>query len=310
MRRLIWVFAFLGMICHGPISAAEDPPFYVVTLGTGIPLPNPARGTASTLIVAGDRTVLIDTGRRVLENLVAAGFQSATFVVFTHFHSDHISDFGEYMVNRGVDGVDVAQRILGPAGTQSLVDDFLKVYSRDTQYRVDHHHEHWPTNAMKADVKECTPGVILDENGLKITMFDVDHEPIVPAVGYRIGFAGKSIVVSGDTKAIPKMTEMAKGADILVHEAMNAAMLENPRRMLQQTDPRRAAMLDDMMSHHSNTLEIAAIARDAQVKKLVLTHLVPSIAPNDAAERAFVQGMAEVYSGEIIVARDGLKITP
>ncbi len=310
MKQVTVAFLLIASCCGSLAATAEDPPFYVVTLGTGIPLANPARGTAATLVVAGDRTVLVDTGRRSMENLVAAGYQSATIVLFTHFHSDHIAGFGEYMTNRGIDGTDYPQRILGPAGTQSLVDDFLKVYGRDTEYRIAHHHEHWPVNAMKADVKECATGVILDEDGLKITMFDVDHEPIVPAVGYRIDFAGKSVVISGDTKAIPKMVEMSKGADILVHEAVNMAMLENPRRMLQQSDPRRAAMLEDMISHHSSTLDIAAIARNAGVKKLVLTHLVPSIAPTDAAERVFAQGMSEIYTGPIVVARDGMKIVP
>src|SRR5262245_62016765 len=114
MKRAITVLLLAALYC-GPFAAsAEDPPFYVVTLGTGIPLPNPARGTASTLVVAGDRSIMIDTGRRCMENLVAAGLQSVTFITFTHFHSDHIAGFGEYMMNRGVDGVDVPQRILGP----------------------------------------------------------------------------------------------------------------------------------------------------------------------------------------------------
>ncbi len=307
---MLCVLAAIAFTTYAPRAIAEDAPFYVVTLGTGIPLPNPDRGTAATLIVAGDRTVLVDTGRRSMENLVAAGYQAASIVVFTHFHSDHVAGFGELMTNRGIAGLDMPQRILGPSGTKSLVEDFLKVYSRDTQYRIDHHHEHWPVNAMKAEVGEFEPGVILDEDGLRIIMFNVDHEPIEPAVGYRIEFGGKSVVISGDTKAIPAMVEAARGADILVHEAMYVAQLEQAQRLLQQGDPRRAAMLADMMSHHASTLDVAAIARDAGVKHLVLTHLVPSIPPTDAAERLFTTGMNAVYSGPITVARDGTKIVP
>lgn len=310
MRIAMILSAILSLCLMFGDAEAQEPKFEVVLLGTGIPLPNPARGTASTLVVAGERTVLIDTGRRVLENLVAAGHQTATYVAFTHFHSDHISDFGEYMVNRGIAGMESPQRVLGPMGTRSLVDDFLKVYSRDTQYRIAHHHEHWPVNAMKAEVEEFEPGVILDEDGLKITMFKVDHEPIEPAVGYRIDYNGKSVVISGDTKAIPAMVEAARGADVLIHEVMNEQMLNVAKQGLKTSDPRRAAMLEDMMSHHASTLDVAAIARDAGVKQLVLTHLVPSIAPTDAAERAFVQGMSAVYSGPIVMGRDGMKITP
>lgn len=307
------VFRFSLCLVLGFIStltSAEDNRFYVVLLGTGIPLPNIERGTAATLVVAGKRTVLVDTGRQCMENLVAAGFQDASIVLFTHFHSDHFAGFGEYLVNRGVAGMSTPQRVLGPAGTKGLVDDFLKLYARDTEYRSAHHGKNWPADAMKADVKECTPGVILDEDGLKITMFDVDHAPIVPAMGYRIDYAGKSIVISGDTKPTPKMTEMAKDCDVLVHEAMNVRMLTAVRNGLRTADPRRGQMLEDLMNYHSGTLEVAAIARDAKVKKLVLTHLVPSIAPNDGAERGFVQGMGEIYSGPIIVGRDRMTVTP
>ena len=191
-----------------------------------------------------------------------------------------------------------------------MLDDYLMVYSRDTAYRIAHHHENWPVDAMKAKVKECRAGVILDEGGLKITMFDVDHAPIVPAVGYRIDYRGKSIVVSGDTKPTPKMTEMAKDCDVLVHEAMNLKLLTPVRNAMRTGNPRQGQMLEDLMNYHSGTLEVAAIARDAKVKKLVLTHLVPSIAPNEGAERAFVQGMSEIYAGPIVMGRDGMKIVP
>jgi len=310
MKRVIAIILNGTAILFGGTTFAEDTSLYVITLGTGIPLPNPARGTAATLVVAGDRSVLVDTGRRSMENLVATGRQSVDIVVFTHFHSDHIADFGEYMMNRGVAGVDTPQRVFGPAGTQSVVDNFLQLYSVDTGYRVAHHGVHWPPNAMKADVKECAPGTILDEDGLKITMFNVDHEPIEPAVGYKIEFGGKSVVISGDTKPTPKMAEMAKGADILVHEAMNTKILTGVRNGMRTGNPRMGQMLDDLMNYHSGTLEVAAIARDAGVKKLVITHLVPSIQPTDAAEKAFTQGMAEVYAGPIVVARDGMRIDP
>lgn len=312
--RVAAVLSILVAVCctaYAPRAAAEDAPFYVVTLGTGIPLPNPERGTAATLVVAGDRTILVDTGRRCLERLVQAGFQSATIIAFTHFHSDHVAEFGELMTNRGIAGIDTPQRILGPAGTRGFVDDFLNAYKRDTEYRVAHHGEHWPQNAMRADVIEAwEPGVILDEDGLRILMFEVDHEPIEPAVGYRIEFGGKSIVISGDTKAMPAMVEAARGADVLVHEAMNVAQLTAARRGLARSNPRLGELLEDLMDYHAGTLEVAAIARDAGVKHLVLTHLVPSIPPTDAAERAFVQGMSDVYTGKITVARDGTKIVP
>ena len=118
MKRFAAFLVALAAFCGvGVRTFGAEQDFYVVLLGTGIPLANPERGTASTLVVAGKRSVLIDTGRRSMENLVAAGFQEASIVLFTHFHSDHIAGFGEYMVNRGVAGASTPQRVLGPEGT-------------------------------------------------------------------------------------------------------------------------------------------------------------------------------------------------
>lgn len=79
--------------------------------------------------------------------------------------------------------------------------------------------------------------------------------------------------------------------------------------MLKRTQPRRAAILEDMMSHHTSTLEVAEIAKAANVKKVVLTHLVPAIAPEDEQESMFVRGMSDIYSGPIVVGRDNMILT-
>jgi hypothetical protein len=40
------------------------------------------------------------------------------------------------------------------------------------------------------------------------------------------------------------------------------------------------------------------------VREVALTHVIPSIASQDAMEAAFVQGMSAIYEGRIRVARD------
>lgn len=282
----------------------------VILIGTGIPLPNPQRGTAATLVIAGDRTILVDTGRECMVGLSSVGLNDVSMVLYTHYHSDHIAGLGELLVNRGVSGADKPLPVIGPAGAKRVVDGFREAYALETSYRVAHHGDHWPPHAMDCNVQEREAGVVYDEGGLKITMFDVDHEPVVPAVGYRIDFKGQSVVVSGDTKKTAKTIEMAKDCDILVHEAIDRELLQRLGTALKATDPRRAAMLSDMLSHHTSTIETAEIARDANVKKLVLTHLVPSIPPEDGPEKNFIRGMAEIYKGPIVVGRDGMEIKP
>ncbi len=295
-------------VLAAPAAWGED--FYAILLGTGMPLPNPARGTAATLIVAGNTSLLIDTGRNVITGLSQAGYVDVDMVAFTHFHADHFAGFGELMLYRSIRGAKNPLPVYGPAGTQALVDDFLKLYEHDHKYRIAHHGEHWFPEGMQAAVTECAPGVIYDQGGMRVTMFNVDHKPIEPAVGYRIDYQGKSIVVSGDTKKVQAMVEMSRGADLLIHEAMNGPMLNGALGGMRNTNPRQAAMLEDLMEYHTTAIEVAEIAAEAGVKKVALTHLVPSIPPQDGPEKAFVRGMSDIYSGPIIVGRDGMKVVP
>lgn len=281
----------------------------VILLGTGIPLPNPERATAATLIVAGEQTVLVDTGRNSVVRLAEAGFDDVSLIVYTHYHSDHIAGLGEILVNRAIAGAQSPLPVIGPPGAKRVVAGFREAYALDDRYRAAHHGEHWREGGSQAAVTEAEPGVVWDRDGLRVTMFAVDHDPVVPAVGYRFDYGGKSIVVSGDTKKTAAMVEAARGADILVHEAVDRETVEGARALLENANPRRWAMAGDMLSHHTSTLEAAAIAGDAGVGKLVLTHLVPSIPPQEGPERSFIRGMAEIYGGPIVVGRDGMKIT-
>ncbi len=181
-------------------------------------------------------------------------------------------------------------------------------YSLDLSYRAAHHGDHWGTTGTNTIVSEPDTGVVYEADGVKVTMFEVDHDPIKPAVGYRFDYQGKVVVVSGDTIRTPKLVEMSRDADLLVHEAVDMQMLHRVQPILNVADPRRAAMLADVMEYHTSTTDVAEIARDAGVKKLVLTHLVPSIPPEETAEKNFVRGMAGIYNGPIIVGRDGMTI--
>lgn len=286
-----------------------DTGLHAVLLGTGVPIPNPERANAATLIVAGGKTFMVDTGPGSVSRLAENGYGQVDYVLYTHFHLDHYGDLGSVLFRRGGANPEHPQQILGPKGTKNVVDKVVESVAIDETYRIAHHGDKWSKQAMQATVQEFDSGVIFDEDGLKITMFKVNHEPVVPAVGYRFDYEGKSIVVSGDTKKSDKLIAAAQGCDLLIHEAMNPTAFNRALPMLKRSRPRRGAMLEDMMSHHTPTLEVAEIAKEANVKKVVLTHLVPSIAPQDAQEKTFVDGMSDIYTGPIVVGRDNMIFT-
>jgi ribonuclease Z len=281
----------------------------VVLLGTGTPVPNLDRGCAATLVIAGTKGFLIDSGRGVVNALVKAENPNIDAVLFTHYHSDHFGEIGELLVTRAIGGADKPLKIIGPSGARKTMNAILDAYSLDNGYRKAHHKEKWP--GMPVDIQESSSGNVYDDGEVKITMFTVDHSPVDPAVAYRIDYKGRSVVVSGDTKKVAKMVEMAKGCDILVHEAANRQLVQmSITRLRTQNNIRAAVMSEEMMEYHTPTTEVAEIARDADVGKLVLTHLVPSIPVADQADQMFIQGMSDVYKGPIIVGRDGMVITP
>jgi ribonuclease Z len=279
----------------------------VVLLGTGTPIPSLDRACASTMVIAGDRTIMVDSGRFSSIRMAQAGVLSPDLLLYTHFHSDHITDFGEVMINRfALFGADKPLPVIGPVGVKDMIDSLMSAYAPDKQYRIDHHG--WAVNeaGYEVDIRESKPGVVYDEGGLRITMFEVDHRPVVPAMAYRFDYKGQSVVVSGDTKKVPQMAEMSEGCDILVHEAMNEDLLATGRGAA-NTNERTKKMSTDILDYHTMTDEVAEIARDAGVKKLVLTHMVPS-PMNRAMEAMFIRGMRKIYKGPIKVGRDLMEV--
>ena len=282
-----------------------------ILLGTGVPIPNPSRATACTAILVGERVFLVDTGRNCIVPLDQAGIRDIDGVFYTHYHSDHFIGLGEILLNFAIDGVDHSIPVRGPVGAQEVVDGIVATYRLDLEYRLAHHGDKFSAAVMKPTVTEHSPGVVFDEQGLKVTMFNVCHQPIEPAVGYRFEYAGKTVVVSGDTNVCPEFAEGARGADLLISEVENAAMFNAATALARSANnSRQVAMIEEGVAYHAESLALARMAQEVGVKKLALTHLFPSIAPTDQAEAQFIRGMSDLYTGPIIVGRDGMEVAP
>ncbi|MGH2609789.1 MAG: MBL fold metallo-hydrolase [Tepidiformaceae bacterium] len=285
--------------------------FEVVFLGTGSPLPSADRCGAGHVVVAGDQQVLVDCGWGAARRLIPSGvFPGAiNTAVFTHMHSDHITDFPDLLFLRWTSGATTPLRVFGPEGTLEMVDGFLLALRRDIGFRQAHHGDKLHPDGIRVEVTEvpASPAASRFEmiDGLSFESFEVDHFPVVPAFGYRFTFDGRSVVMSGDTSYCESLLHASQGADLLVCEAMNLPML-NERiaaiRVMGRTVQARA--MEDVPSYHIATEEVAKLARQAGVRKLALTHLIPPIPSEGPAVTQFVQGMSDLYAGPIHVARD------
>jgi len=283
----------------------------VILLGTGIPIPQPGRATACTAVIAGVKLFLVDTGRNCVQPLRLAGITDVDGIYYTHYHSDHFIGLGEILLNFGIAGLDKSIPIAGPEGAQEIVNGMIATYRLDLEYRITHHGDKFSRSIMVPTVTEHLPGQIYEEGGLKITMFNVCHQPIDPAVGYRFEYQGKSVVISGDTNVCPEFAEGARGADLLVSEVSNQALWNQALAMARATNnQRQVEMIQEGIEYHAESLALARMAQEVGVKKLALTHFFPSMPPTDQAEAMFIRGMSDHYAGPIIVGRDGMEVAP
>ena len=285
--------------------------FEVVFLGTGTPLPNADRCGAGYVIVAGNTNVLVDCGWGAARRLMPAGVRPPEIdvAIFTHMHTDHITDVPDFLNQRWAGGATKPLRVFGPEGTQEMIDGFLMALRRDIGFRLAHHPGKLSPEGAKVEVTELPatkrPEAFLDLGGLRFESFEVDHFPVVPAFGYRASFDGRSAVLSGDTSFCQSLAEASQGAEMLVCDALHPAMWEHLVAVLRAGGRElQASILSDVPSYHMSTSEAARTAMEAGVGELVLSHMLPQIPNDPAREAAFMAGMAAIYGGPIRVARD------
>lgn len=265
----------------------------IVLLGTGSPLPDANRAGPSTLVRAGGRTFLVDCGRGVLLRAAAAAAPpgALTALLLTHLHSDHITDLNDVITTRWVTSFALSPlRLIGPPGTQEVVDGILASLRPDVSYRLAHHEDlSWPP---PVDIAEVTGGVVFDDGLVRIVAAPTDHRPVAPTVGYRFEAGGRAVVLAGDTVPCEGLDQLCAGADALVITVIREDLLHAigvPR-------------LIDVCDYHSTVQQGAETAKRAGVGTLVLTHCVPPIPPG--AEGEWKALAAETFAGEIVVAAD------
>ena len=321
-----------------PAALLTDGGLHLAICGSGSPMPDPTRANACTAVIAGGHIVIIDTGpgswKKFAEMRLPGG--KIDTVLLTHLHSDHIGDLGEFAVQSWINGRDKPLDIWGPAalpeptadhdshgkafgtsGVLDVVNGFVKAYDADAAYRILHHGADYliPDGADMVGHEIPTPAVdelvsVYDKDGLKISAFLVNHHPIEPAYGFRVEYKGRVAVLSGDTQKTESVERFSKGADLLIHEALNHDMvklIQGPVKEL--SSPRLSKMLNDTINYHTSPVEAAEIAKAAGVKLLVYSHIVPPL-PNAVSEKMFLRGVdAARGDADVKIGYDGMLIS-
>ena len=297
-----------------PFAALQDG-ISLALCGAGGPLPDPKRSGPCVAVQAGKLHLVIDAGSGGARNLTRMRFPLGNIdaLLLTHFHSDHIDGMGELAMLRWVNAANAAPLpVLGPPGTAQVVAGFNGAYAADARYRSAHHGDVVaPVSGHGMQASEFTvpaPGesvVVLEREGVTVRMFAVNHAPVDPAVGYRIEYGGRSVVVSGDTARSTSLETVAKGADLLVHEALSHEMVGAMHRAAEAAKrPIIAKVTTDIPGYHSSPVDAAKSATAAGVQHLLLYHVVPPLML-PGMEAAFLQGVPEAFSGPVTLGVDG-----
>ncbi len=290
------------------VIAQEFDGLKITLCGTSSPIPAPGRAQACVAVETPEHLYIIDagSGSAATANLSNVPMEKLRGILITHFHSDHISDIGDFNLNSWVAGRPEPLQIIGPTGVERIVDGFNMAYELDRGYRVAHHGAELLNPELGTlQSKTIAEGVIVDQDGLRITAFEVSHPPIEPAFGYRLDYGDRSVVISGDSLVTDKIVEISDGADVVLHDAMSLQLVRGAAGMARTTgNTRLATVLQDIQDYHATTEDLNRLSSEAEIGQLALYHLVP--APRNAiALRAFSNDIPE----GALLTEDGMVIS-
>ena len=299
----------------GNFIADLDDGLHLALCGAGGPLPAPNASGPCVVVIAGERMFVVDAGTDGLRNIGRMGMQAGEIeaVFITHYHSDHIDGLGELATIRWVANANTEPLpVYGPEGITRVVNGFNAVYFADKDYRHEHHGDTvaptsgWGMKPMRFEAPALGElELLIDSEGLKVEALTVGHAPVVPAVGYRFTYKGRTLLITGDTIAMDNIRQFSEGIDLLVHEALAPNLVKQMNRAAKKIgNPVMEKVTIDILDYHASPMEAAQTAKDANVGHLLYYHIVPPIVI-PGQESLFLNGADEVFPN-YTVGKDGV----
>jgi len=303
-RRELLLGVATAVIWPGRL-AAQNSKTRLILLGTGGgPRPRKANSASAQVVIINGSAYVIDCGDGVARQMVQANVPLATLrnVFITHQHSDHTADYGNLIWLAWTAGLRTRVDAWGPPPLARMTELFFEMNASDIETRIADEGR-VPLRPLVHVHQLTQGGLVMQDDDVKVTAALVRHPPVVPSFGYRFDARDRSIVISGDTAPSDSLIALAKGADVLVHDALYAPGVDR----LVSGVPNATTLKQSIMSHHTAAEDAGRVAQAAGVKTLVLSHFVP---PDDPAitDQMWREAARTHFSGEVIVGKDLMEI--
>lgn len=284
----------------GPAASGAAAPTRtrLVLLGTGTPNADPHRWGPAVAVVVDGEAYLVDAGVGVVRQAAAAvekgiaGLEAENLhrVFITHLHSDHTLGLPDLMLSPWVLDRPVPLEVYGPPGIEAMTRHIEEAWRQDIDMRL-FGLEPLSNRNYRAVTHVIQAGPIYRDEKVAVEAIPVQHGSWPDAFGFRFKTADRTIVVSGDTRPVDAVAAACDGCDVLLHEVYSAEALTR----------RPEAWRTYHRAFHTSTVELAALAKKARPKLLVLYHqLYWGATDEDLVREIHDAG----YAGRVVSGRD------
>jgi ribonuclease BN (tRNA processing enzyme) len=309
----------IALVALGVVRASADAAIgdTFITLGTmGGPIPSAYRSQPANVLVRGANAYLIDAGDGAAQQLSKAGISltNVKAIFLSHLHFDHTGGVAAVLGLRYQTNVPGAMTIYGPPGTRALIDGIVASMqpAAEAGYGLQGSTHVAPKDTVR--VIEMTDGSKVTLAGFTVIAAQNSHYSFAPgsredsrfkSLSFRFDLPDRSIVYTGDTGPSSSVERLARNADLLVSEMIDLeATVENIRRNNPSLpDGARADIVKHLTDHHLTPTQVGELASRADVRRLVITHVVPGKTSAADAER-YLADVRKSFRGPVIVAND------
>jgi ribonuclease BN (tRNA processing enzyme) len=287
----------------------------LITLGTTAgPPPRAHRAQSSNLLIVNGTLYVIDAGDGVARRIAKAGsnVRDVGTIFITHHHDDHTAGLGTLMSVAWDNHRTKPINVYGPPRTEDLVKAAVQYFTISAEIRIADGGRTIPISQLFFG-HDVGTGVIYQDANIKVTAIENTHFGFHkgPASGkhksysYRFDTPDRVIVFTGDTGPNDALTELARGADLLVSEANSVEermqLLIKTGQWQMMTPDEQVRIKRQMAEGHLSPDDVGKMAERAAVKTVVLTHLT---AKADDDYTTWANDVKKHFSGQVLIAKD------